>query len=312
MHPAYSVIFFTTASGAGYGLLALAAIFAVAGLLPPTALLGFVVVGVALALIGGGLLSSTFHLGRPERAINAFSQWRTSWLSREGVLAVATFVPAGLFAVGWVILGQTTGFFGWMGVAAAVLAILTVIATSMIYASLATIPQWNLATVPMAYVALGVMSGAVLLAFLTRLFGVHTSAVDVVAIAAILVGWAVKVAYWATIDGRLPVSDLGSATGLGRFGAVRLLEQPHTEANFLMHEMGFQVARRHARRLRSLAHAGLFALPLILVAAGLFAPGITATVMALGAVASLAIGLLVERWLFFAEARHDCMIFYGR
>lgn len=312
MHPAYSVIFFTTASGAGYGLLALAAIFAVAGLLPASALLGFVLVGVALALIGGGLVSSTFHLGRPERAINAFSQWRTSWLSREGVLAVATFVPAGLFGIGWVFLGKTTGFFGWMGVAAAVLAILTVIATSMIYASLATIPQWNLATVPMAYVALGVMSGAVLLAFLTRLFGVHSSAIDVVALAAIVVGWAVKVAYWAAIDGRLPASDLGSATGLGRFGAVRLLEQPHTEANFLMHEMGFQVARKHARRLRSLAHACLFALPLILVAAGLFAPGITATVMALGAVASLAIGLLVERWLFFAEARHDCMIFYGR
>lgn len=312
MHPAYSVIFFTTASGAGYGLLTLAAIFAVAGLLPASALLGFVLVGVALALIGGGLVSSTFHLGRPERAINAFSQWRTSWLSREGVLAVATFVPAGLFGIGWVFLGKTTGFFGWMGVAAALLAVATVIATSMIYASLSTIPQWNLATVPMAYVALGVMSGAVLLAFVTHLFGVHTPAIDVVAIAALVVGWAIKFAYWSTIDGRLPVSDLGSATGLGRFGAVRLLEQPHTEANFLMHEMGYRVARKHAKRLRSLAHVCLFALPLMLVVAGIYAPGITATVMALGAVGSLVVGLLVERWLFFAEARHDCMIFYGR
>ncbi|MCE1238040.1 MAG: dimethyl sulfoxide reductase anchor subunit [Hyphomicrobiales bacterium] len=312
MHPAYSVIFFTTASGAGYGLLILAAIFAVGGLLPATGLLGLVLVGLALALIGGGLLSSTFHLGRPERAVNALSQWRTSWLSREGVLAIATFLPAGLFAVGWVFLGKTTGFFGWMGVAAALLAVLTVFSTSMIYASLTTIPQWNLATVPMAYLALGLMSGAVLLAFVTRLFGVHGTAVDVVAIAAILIGWGVKTAYWTAIDGRLPESDLGSATGLGRFGAVRILEQPHTEANFLMHEMGYRVARKHARRLRSLAHVGLFALPLLFVVAGLFAPEVTATAMAAGAVLALVVGLLTERWLFFAEARHDCMIWYGR
>lgn len=312
MHPAYSVIFFTTASGAGYGLLILAAIFAVGGLLPATGLLGLVVVGLALGLIGGGLLSSTFHLGRPERAVNAFSQWRTSWLSREGVLAVATFLPAGLFGIGWVFLGRTTGFFGWMGVAAALLAAATVVATSMIYASLATIRQWNLATVPVAYLSLGLMSGAVLLAFVTRLFGVYTTAVDVVAIAAIVVAWGVKVAYWATIDRLQPTSDLGTATGLGRFGAVRLLEQPHTEANFLMHEMGFVVARKHARRLRSLAHVALFALPLLLTVAGIWAPSVTAAAMAAGAVASLAVGLLVERWLFFAEARHDCMIWYGR
>lgn len=312
MHPAYSVIFFTTASGAGYGLLALAAVFAVAGLLPPAALLGFVVVGVALGLIGGGLLSSTFHLGRPERALGALSQWRSSWLSREGVLAVATFLPAALFGIGWVFLGRTTGFFGWMGVAAALLAAATVVATSMIYASLATIPQWNLATVPMAYLALAAMSGAVLLGFLSRLFGVHAAAMDVLTIAAVLLAWAVKIAYWTTIDGRLPRSDLGSATGLGRFGAVRLLEQPHTEANFLMHEMGFRVARKHARRLRLLAHLLLFALPLGLVVAGLVATPLLGGLAAAVAVVSLAVGLLVERWLFFAEAEHDCMIWYGR
>lgn len=312
MHPAYSVIFFTTASGAGYGLLALAAIFAVSGLLPASGLLGFVLVGLALALIVGGLLSSTFHLGRPERALWALTQWRSSWLSREGILAIATFLPAALFAVGWVFLGRTTGFFGWMGVAAALLAGLTVVATSMIYASLTTIPQWNLATVPMAYLALAVMSGAVLLGFLARLFGLHGEAIDVVAIVAILAAWGVKTAYWTTIDRRLPTSDLGSATGLGRFGAVRLLEQPHTEANFLMREMGYTVARKHARRLRAIAHLMLFAVPLALVTAALVLAPLAAGLAAAAAVASLAIGLLVERWLFFAEARHDCMIWYGR
>lgn len=312
MHPAYSVIFFTTASGAGYGLLGLAAIFAVAGLLPPTAGLGVVTLGLALALIAGGLVSSTFHLGRPERAARALTQWRSSWLSREGVLAIATFVPALVFAVGWVILGRTSGVFAWMGVAAALLAVATVVATSMIYASLATVPEWNLASVPLAYLSLGLMSGAVLLEALSRPFGVHAAAMDVTAIAAILVAWAVKIAYWRGIDGRLARSDLGSATGLDRFGAVRLLEQPHTEANFLMREMGCRVARRHARRLRAIAHLTLFALPLALIVAGPFASPPAAGLAAALAVAFLAIGLLAERWLFFAEARHDCMIWYGR
>ena len=94
MHPAYSVIFFTTASGAGYGLLALLAAFGSAGALPPERWLGIVGIVGALALITFGLLSSTFHLGNPQRAWRAFSQWRTSWLSREGVASTLTYLPA--------------------------------------------------------------------------------------------------------------------------------------------------------------------------------------------------------------------------
>ena len=42
---------------------------------------------IAYALASGGLIASTFHLGHPERAIKAFTQWRSSWLSREAWLA---------------------------------------------------------------------------------------------------------------------------------------------------------------------------------------------------------------------------------
>ena len=312
MHPAYSVIFFTTASGAGYGLLVLAAIFAVAGLIPAGMWLGLVTLGLALGLIGGGLLSSTFHLGHPERAWRAFSQWKTSWLSREGVLAVVTFVPAGLFAIGWVVLGSVTGLFGWMGVAAAILAIATVISTSMIYASLATIRQWNNGLVPVAYVVLGLMSGAVLLELLARGFGVHRVEIDVVAIALLVLGWLVKLAYWRTIDGMRPRTTLATATGLGRFGAVRLLEQPHTEANFIMLEMGYSVARKHARALRAIAQLTLFVVPLAATIAAMLVMPMLGLGLALVAVGALVVGLLTERWLFFAEAKHDAMVYYGR
>ncbi len=100
MHPAYSVILFTTASGAGYGLIAWLAYTVFTGELQSGAALNVVAFGLALVLISGGLLSSTAHLGRPERAWRAASQWRTSWLSREAVAALATFVPILLLAYG--------------------------------------------------------------------------------------------------------------------------------------------------------------------------------------------------------------------
>jgi len=73
MHPAFSVIFFTTASGAGYGLLALLGLSAASGMLASNRWLGAVSLGFALALVTAGLLSSTSHLGHPERAWRAFS-----------------------------------------------------------------------------------------------------------------------------------------------------------------------------------------------------------------------------------------------
>ena len=109
MHPALSIVFFTTASGAGFALLLLLGLGVPLGLLPPSA-------GSALPrsrsrslLAAGGLASSVFHLGRPERAWRAFSQWRSSWLSREGVFSVLTFVPAAIFGIGWVFFGATGG-----------------------------------------------------------------------------------------------------------------------------------------------------------------------------------------------------------
>src|SRR3954469_7238611 len=89
MHPAPSIIVFTTLSGLGYGLAALLGL----GILDPAALSTKAAHLVALAMICGGLMSSTLHLGNPQRAWRALTQWRSSWLSREGVMAIATFLP---------------------------------------------------------------------------------------------------------------------------------------------------------------------------------------------------------------------------
>ena len=93
MHPAFSVIFFTVLSGLGYGVWIWAGLMLAFGRSAHGGELHLQALLAAVVPVAVGLLSSTLHLGKPQRAWRSFSQWRTSWLSREGVLAVATFLP---------------------------------------------------------------------------------------------------------------------------------------------------------------------------------------------------------------------------
>ncbi len=309
MHPAYSVILFTTASGAGYGLMFWLCVGHALGLMPNSPLLLFISMALALLLITIGLISSTLHLGRPERAVGAFSQWRSSWLSREGVAAVATYMPSGLLALIWM-FGVETDWTVPLAVLSAAGAVVTVYCTGMIYASLRTIRQWHLDLVPIIYLALSAATGALLLGFLMALFGyvpLWAAALTLIGLAAAA---ALKVHYWNVID-----SDHGNytaemATGLGNLGKVRPLDPPHTRPNFVMREMGYAVARKHADKLRQAVLVSLFAGPAIMMLIVLFF-GWGAAFFYLLAVGMTAVGVLIERWLFFAEADHVVTLYYG-
>jgi hypothetical protein len=136
-------------------------------------------------------------------------------------------------------------------------------------------------------------------------------AVAAVAVVATALAVLLKERYWRFIDGTPAPSTIGSATGLGRLGEVRLFEPPHTGSNYLMKEMGFRVARKHALKLRRLALVIGFALPLLLsLCAALIAGPLGALAAVLAAVSAL-VGVLVERWLFFAEAKHTVTLYYG-
>src|SRR5512134_3152293 len=134
MHPAFSVIFFTTASGAGYGLLAMLGTLAAAGQLPTDRAFRIMSLAMALALITAGLLSSMLHLGRPERAWRAFSQWRSSWLSREGIASVIAYLPAGIFGLVSIVDPHATATIAVAGLVMAACALATLVTTGMIYA----------------------------------------------------------------------------------------------------------------------------------------------------------------------------------
>jgi DMSO reductase anchor subunit len=200
MHPALSIVFFTTASGAGFALLLLLGLLVPLGLLPHSASFGFAALALAVGLAAGGLASSAFHLGRPERAWRAFSQWRSSWLSREGVFSVLTFLPAAVFGIGWVFFGITSGLVGLCGILAAAFAATTIYCTGMIYASLRPIYQWHNPWVVPNYLALGLMSACLILNFLVRLWQPRAPGIAISAVVLVVVAWCLKKGYWRSID----------------------------------------------------------------------------------------------------------------
>lgn len=336
MRPTFSIIAFTVLSGIGYGawfLLGLGLAIGPVSFTPGNPLhyggntlharwlfvdpLAFV---VAFALVIGGLLCSLGHLGQPQRAWRALSQWRSSWLSREGVLALATFVPALGVAVA-LLMPQTARYLfdtqtrSWLGIALALGAVATVYCTSKIYASLKTVRAWHDTLVTPAYLLLSLHGGALLLSAMhvfgaTSLGRLHVSAPAVIVLLSAALGAWLKRRYWRSIDAQ-PVLAAGRATGLDALGAVRPLEAPHTEENYLVHEMGFVLARRHARTLRRITLVAAFLVPAVLAAVALAVPAIWLFAAWL-ALASGVTGLFVERWLFFAEAKHAVMAYYAR
>jgi len=309
MNPAYSVIFFTVSSGAGYGLLFVLGLGYAAGVLPAERWFGLTGLVLAGVLATAGLLASTLHLGHPERAWRGLTQWRSSWLSREGVAALAAYVPAAVLGFGWVILGENAPLWAAAGLLAAALAVATVWCTGMIYACLRTIPRWhNVWTVPV-YLLFALATGLVLTTLLAHIFALGLVWVGPLAAVATFLAWAAKLGYWRHIDTAPATATAESATGLGFLGQVRQLEPPHTGENFVQREMGYRVARKHASKLRITALAAGGATAALAMVAAL--PGAAGLVAAALAALLLGAALLVERWLFFAEARHVVTLYYG-
>ncbi|MDP1928564.1 MAG: DmsC/YnfH family molybdoenzyme membrane anchor subunit [Thiobacillus sp.] len=308
MHPAFSVIFFTVASGAGFGLFSLLFIadaFKLGG--------GFsreqLVIGglIALALIGFGLLSSTFHLANPKNAWRAFNRFRTSWLSREGVFAVA-FMPLALLYLICIWFDAPQWLRELTGLLSAVLAWITVFSTGMIYACLKTIRQWNSPLVPANYLALGYASGSLLLLLGAVVSGLET--MPYIAMAALILSIAavLKAIYYFWIRNPGLSSTINTATGLTR-AKVKLLDTGHTHGTFLTQEFGFQLARQKAGLLKVVVFGLGFALPGLMLVSVFNQQGVQAA--AIVAVLAGMTGAAVERWLFFAEARHVVNLYHG-
>ena len=308
MHPAISVIFFTVLSGFGYGLFMS---LTVVGIFNTEINANVVVTGsiIALLLVTGGLLSSTLHLANPKNAWRAFSRFRTSWLSREGVLAMLFYLPALLYLGCWR-AEQSDEFWRLvLSLLVFVLSLATVFSTGMIYACLKTIRQWHTPLTPTNYILLAVMPGFLLFLLLHQWYvgGVVPLHFLATAIVLIVLAGVMKLIYYALIikSGGLTVNTATSLTQ----AKVRLLDVGHTAGTFLTDEFAYRVTSQRLARLRFLSIVLAFIVPLLLFLAVVL--GLMGSDVIGAALLSATIGIFVERWLFFADARHVVNLYHG-
>ena len=289
MHPSPSVIIFTALSGLGFGLLVFL------GLKMPdvTGVLAFIFFVIGFGLAVGGLISSTFHLGRPERSLKAFKQWRSSWLSREAIAAVLTLSVMSVYAIGRIFFEYDIRILGVVG---AILSVVTVFTTSMIYAQLKSIPRWNTKLTPAYFLSLSLAGGALLAGQITF------------CLLLLLISGIIQLLVWIKGDRALALSGttIESGTGLGAIGRVRAFEPPHTGTNYLLKEFVHIVGRKHSAKLRIIALILMIGTPILLLSLSF-----SHFLAALSVISHIS-GLFISRWLFFAEAEHVVGLYYGK
>lgn len=295
MRPAPSLIVFSTLSGVGFGALAWAGLEVLTGA-PPQRL----IILIAAALAIAGLLSSVTHLGKPLRSWRALTQWRSSWLSREAWAALASLGCAALLFL------EPTLYPRIVGAVLLLSSVFTVLCTAMIYHSLPPVPAWAIPNVPAIFLTLAVYSGAYLLLLLDARRG-YDWPVFCALIA--IIPATQKLRYWRALDAqKLPTGS--AALGLSEGSQVAAFEAPHTQRNYLLHEMVFKVGRKHRMILRRLSVLLAFVIAPVLALMLLIVPSWGAVLTSVGMLA-LMLGLAVERWLFFAEARHLVERYYA-
>ena len=323
MRPAWSVILLTTLIGAGQGLflaLVTAQSYALVGLLPPSATAAWFVAGSALslALLGGGLAASFFHLGRPERAWRSAAQWRTSWLSREVIVLPAFIAAVAAYGVLHALdgvpplwttpQGLVIGPSLVVGAIGTVLAFGLFVCTGMIYACLPFLAEWHTPLTPLNYTLLGGASGFTLAAALA-------GAVEP-GLVGFLSGWAIVLTALGALgrgasllrNARLvPKSTLQSAIGVKHPSVVQRA-MGFMGGSFNTREFFHGATPGRLRAIRQVFMLLAFVVPLVLLA--LARPERSAALLA-AAFCVQYVGLLAERWFFFAQARHPQNLYYA-
>ena len=313
MQPAFSVLFLTTLIGAGQGLFLALFLAELGGSIGwiPAAERSFLALGAAVALLlsGLGLFASFFHLGRPERAWRSATRWRTSWLSREVIV-----LPMFMTALAAYALAHGSGWSATNAVAVLVLGAITTglalalfVCTGMVYACMKFLQEWASPLTVINYLLLGASSGFVLATALaahwagalTLLFGTGALLLTTAA----LFGRAASLVRNARLR---PKSTLQTAIGI-RHPRIVQISQGMMGGSFNTREFFHGRSRAFFRSIKWIFLVLAFPLPAALLAAGLWqdAPALPALAFVVQYV-----GLLAERWFFFAQANHPQNLYY--
>ena len=306
MHPAKSIILFTTISGMGYGLIISLLIFQIYVGHTLSFISYFLITFVSMILFSGGLLSSTLHLGHPERAHFALTQWRSSWLSREGVFAILLYPVISIYTLLFY-LNPNNISLDPIAIVTIFIAIATIYSTGKIYGSLRAIYSWNTTLTTFNYLALGGLTGLMLFQTLLLLLGYNVTNIYYFLIILIILSSIGKILFWVRLDLNNTTTSKSTALGLESQLEVNLLESPHDASNFLLKEMGYTIARKHSKKLRKISLLFAFILPLVIIFLSIALNFYHITILAF---LFMIMGVFIERWLFFAEAKHSVMNYY--
>ncbi|WP_018233542.1 dimethyl sulfoxide reductase anchor subunit family protein [Thioalkalivibrio thiocyanodenitrificans] len=323
MHPAFSVIFLTTLIGAGQGLfiaLSIVEFYAALRLLPEHASPYYAVgAGMSLALLALGLLASFFHLGHPERAWRAAAMWRTSWLSREVI--VLPVMMGIVFLYGAVhLIGINPVLFTLPGNVAvpvtlllaaigALAAVILYVTTAMIYACLRFLQEWHSPLTVANYTLLGLASGFTLAAAHAAYMAVEL--VHFLAAGAVIFTLLGLISRTASLirNARLKAkSTLQTATGIKHPNIVQK-SQGFMGGSFNTREFFHGMSEMFVRSVKWIFLIGVFLIPTVLLVTALLMRGDVSALLATAFVVQY-LGLVAERWFFFAQARHPQNLYY--
>ena len=289
MHPAPSIILFTVLSGFGFGLISIVGLLQFLSQISVVNIIIFSLIGLFFSTVG--LISSFFHLANKKNAIKSMSQWQTSWRSREAISSIFCLsIVVG--NIGWVFVQNR--YINEVGIILFLLSLFTIFTTSMIYAQLKTVPSWNNMLTPAIFIFSGLAGGSILL-------------MDYASLVLLLIFGVLQVLFWYTADQNFIYREtsIGTALGYSKNEDIRSFDVAHTSRNYLLNEMVYKVARKHAIKIRYISFFAAFVLPMLLIL--MFPSNFSVSVFVIGI---HFVGIYFSRWLFFAEAKHSVGFYY--
>jgi DMSO reductase anchor subunit len=309
MRPQFSIIFFTTLVGMAQGLLFFLALLNIEEPFLSTPFLSMLALPVSFIILALSLVASFFHLGRPERAWRAAMMWRTSWLSRE-VIALPTVMALTIITFFFVNSGIVPA---WVWAALLISNLALWICTAKIYQCIQFIQEWSHPSTLSNFILLGLTSGGLLLELLFIIWNGSSVPLGMSLISGtnfilLFLALNLKLWIWRRNQKLKPKSNLASATGI-KGSNIRQTSMGFMGGSFNTREFFHHQTDRVISNIRKLILLMAYIGPMILLAFSMNSPNIAQIAIAL---LMHYIGLLAERWMFFAEANHPQNLYYQR
>ena len=309
MRPQLSIILFTTLAGMAQGLLFFIALLNIEAPVLSAPFIAILALPVSFVLLTLGLVASFFHLGHPERAWRAAMMWRTSWLSRE-VIALPAVMALTAITFFFVISGMVPA---WLWAALLISTLALWICTAKIYQCIRFIQEWSHPSTLSNFILLGLTSGGLLLEFLLMLWNDPSVPLGMGLISGanfilLFLALNLKLWIWRRNQQLKPKSNLASATGI-KGNNIRQTSMGFMGGSFNTREFFHHQTDRVISNIRKIILLMAYIGPMILLAFSMNSPSVTQIAFALFI---HYIGLLAERWMFFAEANHPQNLYYQR